>query len=65
MRKLKIDLELLVQSFAFDDEELGVEYLDKDNGEIKWKFTLEAADKKDLELKYIVKYPKDRKLTIE
>jgi len=34
MRKLKIDLELLVQSFAFDDEELGVEYLDKENGEI-------------------------------
>ncbi|MBC8059454.1 MAG: hypothetical protein H7Y18_02185 [Clostridiaceae bacterium] len=34
MKKLKIDLELLVQSFAFDDEELGVEYLDKETGDI-------------------------------
>jgi len=34
MKKLKIDLELLVQSFGFDDEELGVEYLDTESGDI-------------------------------
>jgi len=34
MRKLKIDMELLVQSFAFDDDELGVEYLDSESGDI-------------------------------
>ena len=34
MEKLKIDLELLAQSFAFDDDELGVEYLDKESGDI-------------------------------
>lgn len=34
MEKLNIDLELLVQSFAFDDEELGIEYLDKESGDI-------------------------------
>jgi hypothetical protein len=34
MEKLNVDLELLVQSFAFDDDELGVEYLDKESGEI-------------------------------
>ena len=34
MEKFKIDLELLVQSFAFDDDELGVEYLDKESGDI-------------------------------
>ena len=34
MEKLNIDLELLVQSFAFDDDELGIEYLDKKTGDI-------------------------------
>jgi uncharacterized protein (TIGR02231 family) len=37
----------------------------KVNGEIKWKFILEGSNKKDFELKYKVKYPKDRALTIE
>lgn len=39
--------------------------LNKDNGEVKWKFTLKPTDKKDLELKYKVKYPKDKTLSIE
>jgi len=37
----------------------------KDNGEIKWDLKLEPAVKKDLILKYSVKYPKDRNLIIE
>ena len=34
MGKFNVDLELLVQSLAFDDEELGVEYLDTQTGDI-------------------------------
>lgn len=34
MRKIHIDLELLVQSFTFDDEGLGKEYLNTNNGDI-------------------------------
>lgn len=37
----------------------------KDSGEIKWKIKLEPTAKKDIDLKYRVKYPKERKLTIE
>lgn len=37
----------------------------KESGEVKWKFTLEPSGKKDFELRYKVKYPKDRMLNIE
>ena len=36
-----------------------------ESGEVKWKFKLEPSGKKDFELKYKVKYPKDRTLNIE
>jgi len=39
--------------------------INKDSGEVKWKFNLEPSGKKDFELKYKVKYPKDRVLNIE
>jgi hypothetical protein len=39
--------------------------LDKDNGEVKWKFTLPPTQKSEWELKYKVKYPKGRTLTVE
>jgi len=38
---------------------------DLQTGKIKWKFTLTAGDKKELDLKYSVKYPKDRNLIVE
>ncbi|RUT72839.1 DUF4139 domain-containing protein [Ancylomarina longa] len=38
---------------------------EKESGEIKWNFTLDPTNKKELELKYSVKYPKSRKLNIE
>ncbi len=38
---------------------------DKEKGEIKWDLKLEPAAKKELQLKYSVKYPKDRNLLIE
>ena len=38
---------------------------DLETGEIKWEFTLNPVDKKELDLKYSVKYPKLRNLVIE
>jgi hypothetical protein len=38
---------------------------DTENGEIKWNFSLQPNEKKELELKYSVKYPKSKKLNIE
>jgi hypothetical protein len=38
---------------------------DLETGEIKWEFTLSPLDKKELNLKYSVKYPKYRNLLIE
>lgn len=39
--------------------------LDPETGEVKWRMVLKPADKKEFELKYKVKYPKSRILTIE
>lgn len=36
-----------------------------ETGEIKWEFSLKPADKKELDLKYSVKYPKIKNLLIE
>jgi len=37
----------------------------KESGEVKWKFNLDPSGKKDIDLRYKVKYPKDRTLNIE
>ncbi|HSH65300.1 MAG TPA: mucoidy inhibitor MuiA family protein, partial [Bacteroidia bacterium] len=39
--------------------------LNKENGEVKWKFTLNSLAKKEFNLKYRVKYPKERVLLLE
>lgn len=52
------EIEILVQKIS------GAKH-DVESGEIKWEFTLKPKDKKELELKYSVKYPKNRKLIIE
>lgn len=36
-----------------------------DTGELKWEFVLQPGDKKELELLYSVRYPKNRVLYIE
>lgn len=46
------------------DEISGAE-LNKETGEVKWTFSLNPAEKKELNLKYTVKYPKNRGLTVE
>jgi len=38
---------------------------DLETGELKWEFKLKPVDKKELDLKYSVKYPKFRNLIIE
>ena len=39
--------------------------INKESGEVKWEFTLKSMEKKEFDLKYSVKYPKSRNLTIE
>ena len=39
--------------------------LDKDTGELKWKFNLSPAELKEFDLQYSVKYPKHKSLIIE
>ncbi|WP_163323609.1 mucoidy inhibitor MuiA family protein [Draconibacterium mangrovi] len=39
--------------------------LNKESGEVKWEFTLKPMEQKEFDLKYSVKYPKSRNLTIE
>lgn len=39
--------------------------LNKESGEIKWEFRLEPSREKELDLKYSVKYPKNKQLVIE
>ena len=67
-----IDMIVLDQIPISKLEEIEVEALeisrakyDEENGEVKWEFTLEPSAKKELELKYAVKYPKSKVLDIE
>ena len=46
-------------------EKLSNGILDKETGEVKWKFTLPSAQKAEFELLYKVRYPKDKSLTVE
>lgn len=36
-----------------------------ETGEIKWEFSLEPKNKKEFELNYSVKYPKNKNLLLE
>lgn len=46
-------------------ENLSGAELDNETGEVKWKLKMKPSDKKDMELRYKVKYPKNKNLTIE
>jgi hypothetical protein len=54
-----------VQEIEVTPEQLSGGELNKELGEVKWKFILPSAKKNELELMYKVKYPKDRALTVE
>jgi len=45
--------------------ELSKGILDTETGEVKWIFKLEPNKKRNIDLKYLVKYPKNRNLMIE
>lgn len=45
--------------------ELSKGKLNKDTGKIKWNFTLDQNEKEKIDLRYLVKYPKNRNLIIE
>jgi hypothetical protein len=71
-KKQPITLNLYDQAPVSTNEEIEVQIdqisggsINKEKGEIKWNIKLEPSAKKDLELIYKVKYPKDKKLTIE
>ena len=55
---LNTDIELDITNKS------GAEYNDK-TGELKWKFSLKPKNRKDMTLKYSVKYPKNKILIIE
>lgn len=46
-------------------EELSKATLDADKGELRWKLKLKPAEKKELSLKYKVRYPSNKNLYIE
>lgn len=68
----EINMIVLDQVPVSTTEDIEVEVLNRagakqnaESGEIKWEFSLNPGDKKELELKYSVKYPKYRNLMIE
>lgn len=52
------DIEVSVQNISGAKQ-------NTETGEIKWEFELKPTEKKDFELKYSVKYPKNRSLIID
>lgn len=54
-----------LEEIEVQPQDLSAGKLNKETGEVKWEFTLDPNSKKELTLKYSVKYPKDKKLIIE
>ena len=68
----EISMVILDQVPVSKREEIEVDIQDKsgadqnkENGEIKWEFTLKPLEEKNLDLKYSVKYPKYKRLVLE
>jgi len=55
----------MIEEIEVQVQDLNTAKHDKETGEIKREFKLEPSAKKEVTLKYSVKYPKDRKLVIE
>lgn len=71
-KKQDINMVLLDQLPVSTSEEIEVEVQqisgakrNNETGELKWEFTLAPSAKKDVELKYTVKYPKSKTLVVE
>ena len=68
----RIFLEIIDQIPVSTLDEISVELLersrgklDPETGEIKWELVMEPAESEELNLKYSIKYPKNRRLYIE
>lgn len=71
-KQQKIELQIFDQVPISTNQEIEVivgktsgATLNSENGEIKWEFSLNPSEKKELELNYSVKYPKNKKLVVE
>ena len=54
-----------LQEIEVNVENLSGGALNGDSGEVKWKFTLQPAQKKELNLRYKVKHPRGKSLIVE
>jgi len=54
-----------VSEIEVTPEELSNGVLNKETGEVKWKFVLPPTQKTEFKLLYKVRYPKDKNLTVE
>ncbi len=54
-----------VSEIEVTTEKLSNGILNKETGEVKWKFTLPPVQKTEFDLLYKVRYPKDKNLTVE
>ena len=54
-----------VSEIEVTPEKLSDGILDKITGEVKWKFTLPPSQNTEFELRYKVRYPKEKSLTVE
>ena len=52
----------LDKSITVDKDELSSGKYNEDNGEVKWDFTLEPGEKKNITLAYSISWPKDKKI---
>ena len=55
----------MVEDIEVDVQNISGAELDAESGEAKWEFSLDPAENKELELKYAVKFPKNRNLIVE
>ncbi len=53
------------EDIEVNEEQISGAEKNNDTGELKWKFNLPPGDKEEIDLKYSVKYPKNRNLIIE
>ncbi|MDR0815293.1 MAG: DUF4139 domain-containing protein, partial [Bacteroidales bacterium] len=54
-----------MQEIEVNPETLSGGTLNKETGEVKWKLALPPTEKSEIELRYKVKYPKGKQLTVE
>lgn len=55
----------LLEEIEVKIDELSEGILEEETGFVNWEFDLEPSDNKEMELRYSVKYPKSRSLSIE